>query len=113
MKGIIDMTAAGAGVPYAQLDGIASNASGLQSVSDSQSGIMQQLANTMDGLATSLQGMAGHAAQVSGQNLHAKGMQISTAFADQSHMMNNNAALHVNNDEAQAHILGQVAHNLT
>jgi hypothetical protein len=39
-------------------------------------------------------------------------MQIATAFADHSHMMANNAALHANNDQAQAHIIGQVA-NLT
>lgn len=99
------------GVPFAQLEGIASNATSLQGVADAQSSIVQQLASTFDGLATSLPptSATGQAAQAAGNNLHAKGTQIATAFADHSHMMNNNAALHANNDQHQAHILGQVA----
>lgn len=104
--------ATGANSIFGQLDGIASNASQLQGVSDSQAGIMQQLGSTFDALAPSFQGQAGTAMQVVGQRLHAHGAQIATAFADHSQMMQNNAALLSSRDEEHAHILGQVA-NLT
>jgi uncharacterized protein YukE len=106
------MSAPGSGSIFGQLDGIASNAQGLQEVSDSQAGIMQQLGSTFDALAPNFQGQAGTAMQAVGQRLHAHGAQITTAFADHSHLMQNNAALLSHRDEEHAHILGQVA-NLT
>ena len=102
----------GASSIYGQLDGIASNASGLQDVSDTQAAIMQHLGSVCDGLVPNLQGAAGTAMQQAGQQLHARGAQMSSAFADHSHMMNNNAALLGSRDQENAHILGQVA-NLT
>ncbi|WP_139333332.1 hypothetical protein [Mycobacterium sp. SP-6446] len=102
----------GASSIYGALEGIASNASGLQEVSDTQAAIMQHLGSICDGLAPNLQGMAGTAMQQAGQQLHAHGMRMASAFADHSHMMNNNASLLSGRDQENAHILGQVA-NLT
>jgi uncharacterized protein YukE len=113
MKGMIDMVATpGPGSIFAQIEGITGNAQGLQGVADQQSSIMGQLGSTFDALGVSLQGQAGTAAQGMGQNFHAHSGQMVGAFQEHSHMMNNNAALHVNNDEHHAHILGQVS-NLT
>jgi uncharacterized protein YukE len=111
MKGMSTM-ATGASSIYGQLDGIASNAQGLQQVSDTQAAIMQHLASTCDSLVPNLQGAAGTAMQQAGQQLHASGMRFASLFADHSHMMNNNAALMGGRDQENAHILGQVA-NLT
>jgi uncharacterized protein YukE len=108
MKGIFTM-ATGASSIFGQLDGMASNASGLQEVSDNQAAVMQNLAQTCDGLAPNLQGMAGTAMQNCGQQLHAHGMRISTAFADHSNMMQNNASLMSNRDQENSHILNQVS----
>jgi len=113
MKGIYDMTAPGSGSIYGQLDGIASNAQGLQELADNQASIMQSLANTLDVLAPNLQGAAGTAMQQCGQEMHAEGMRFSTAFADHSQRMSNNATLLGSHDQEHAqHILSQVG-NLT
>jgi uncharacterized protein YukE len=106
------MTTPGAGSIFGQLDGIASNASGLQEVSDNQAAIMQQLGSTFDALAPNFQGQAGTAMQQVGQQLHTAGAQLASAFADHSNMMHNNATLLGSSDEEHAHIIGQVA-NLT
>ena len=97
---------------FGQLDGITSNAAGLQDVSDSQAAVMQHLGSVFDGLAPNFQGQAGTAMQTVGQQLHAHGAQISSAFADHSHKMKNNAVLLSSSDEEHANIIGQVA-NLT
>lgn len=107
------MTTPSAGSIFGQLDGIASNAQGLQELSDNQAAIMQNLANTLDMLAPNLQGTAGRAMQQCGQQMHAEGMRFSTAFADHSNKMTTNAALLGNHDQDSAqHILSQVG-NLT
>jgi len=106
------MAASGANSIFGQLDGIASNASGLQEVSDNQAAIMQHLSSVCDGLAPNLQGQAGTAMQQAGQQLHTAGMRIASTFADHSQMMNNNAALLDSRDQENSHILSQVA-NLT
>jgi uncharacterized protein YukE len=106
------MTTPGPGSITGHLDGIASNASGLQDVSDTQNGIMQHLGSTFDGLAPNFHGQAGTAMQQLGQQLHAAGAQLASTFADHSHMMHNNATLLGSSDEQHAHVINQVA-NLT
>lgn len=102
------MTTPGAGSIFGQLDGIANNAQGLQNVSDNQAAIMHHVGSICDGLAPNLQGAAGKAMQHAGQQLHAHGIKIASAFADHSHMMHNNAALMSSRDEENQHILSQV-----
>jgi uncharacterized protein YukE len=106
------MAVPGASSIFGQLDGMASNASGLQEVSDNQAAIMQQLSSVCDGLAPSLQGQAGTAMQQAGQQIHAAGMRTASTFADHSQMMSNNAQLLDSRDQENSHILNQVA-NLT
>jgi uncharacterized protein YukE len=108
MKGIFDMATPSPGSIYGQIDGIANNAQGLQSVSDSQAQLMQQLSQTCENLVPHLQGAAGTAMQQVGQQLHAQGMQFATAFADHSQMMKNNATLLTTHDQDHAHIISQV-----
>lgn len=107
------MSTQGPGTIFGQIDGIASNAQGLQDVSDTQAAVMQHLGSTLEGLAPNFQGAAGAAMQTTGQQLHTHGMQISTAFANHSDMMKNNATFLTSQDaESASHIIGQVA-NLT
>jgi hypothetical protein len=107
------MATPGAGSIFGELEGIANDASGFQQVSDNQAAIMQSLSQTCEGLVPSLQGAAGTAMQQVGERLHTLGMQFAAQFADQSHMMSNNASLLSSRDEeSSSHILSQVS-NLT
>jgi hypothetical protein len=97
---------------FGQLDGLATNAKGLQDIADVQAQAMQHLGSTLEGLAPNLQGAAGAAMQYHGNNIKTQGMQISPMFADHSHMMGNNATLLSSSDDEHANIIGQVG-NLT
>jgi len=97
------------GAIFAQTEGMAGSASGYDAASQSQAAIMADLGSTFDVLGGSLQGQAGMAAQAAGANLHAHSQRAVQLSAGQSEKMNNNLALHVNNDEQHSHILGQVA----
>ncbi|MBV8346032.1 MAG: hypothetical protein JOZ49_00400 [Mycolicibacterium sp.] len=96
-------------VVHGVLDGIAGDAQGLQAVSDEQAGLMHQLGSTLEGLASTLNSPgAGAAMQNVGAQLHQRGMEMSTKFADHSDKMANNRQILDTHDQDGAHIIAQV-----
>ncbi len=94
---------------HGALDGIATDAQGLQEVSDTQASLMHSLANTCEALAPALQGQAGTTMQQVGEQLHQQGMVFSTTFADHSAKMGNNGQIMDAADSDGSHILMQVS----
>ena len=81
----------GNGIIRAELDGLATDAHGLQEISDQQAQLMHSLGSTLEGLAYTLQSdQAGPALQACGERLIHDGQQFSARFADHSSMMTNN-----------------------
>lgn len=81
----------GGGVIRAELDALATDAHGLQDISDQQAQLMHSLGSTLEGLAQTLQSdQAGPALQACGERLIHDGQQFSARFADHSHMMTTN-----------------------
>jgi uncharacterized protein YukE len=93
---------------YGVLDGIAADAQGLQTVSDQQAFLMNQLANTMDALPAAMSGAAATAMAGVGEQLRAAGNRMSATFADHSQKMHNNASIMQSSDDDNAHLISQV-----
>lgn len=93
---------------HGELDAIATDAQGLQEVSDQQAALVHSLASTMEGLAATMIGQGGTAMQMVGEELHNQGNLMSTTFADHSNMMNNNRNILDSGDEENAHAISQI-----
>jgi len=79
------------GVVRAELDRLASDAQGLQDISDVQAQLMHSLGSTLEGLAQVMIGdQVSPALAACGERLIHDGQQFSARFADHSHMMTNN-----------------------
>jgi hypothetical protein len=103
-----DHGGSGGGIVRADLDQLASDAHGLQDVSDMQGQIMYALGQTMEGLAVSLAGeLGGPACQAVGERLIHDGQQFTTRFADHSQMMTNNRVnFHAGDSDVQQKFMG-------
>jgi hypothetical protein len=103
------MDAPGGGVIHGVLDGIAQDAQGLQTVSDTQASLVKSLGATLEGLGSTMLGAAGTAMQQVGEQLINQGNQLSTHFDEHSHKMKNNGQILQSGDEDGAHMIAQVA----
>lgn len=106
------MSGTGAGVTSGHLDLMAGHSQRLQEFSDTTASLMQQLSNHIAAAAPGFQGAAGQALSQAHERLNHAIMQHSTAFADQSHKMTNNSVYLQDQENQNAHIIGQVGNLL-
>lgn len=91
---------------HGDLEGIGRDAGSLQEISDQQAAIMNSLGSAMEALAPAMRGTAGTAMQTVGEQLQHQGHQFSTAFADHSQKMSNNANILGTADDEGASLIG-------
>lgn len=95
----------GSGGPVkGDLEALATDAHGLQAISDTQAALLHQLSGTMEHLSTVMSGSSVQVAlQTCAERLEHDGMQFTSKFADHSDMMTNNRTILDNVDADVAH----------